>query len=84
MSTHHPLHPFTHQDELVVTVWAEELDLVADLVGFIEDWLLHAEPETLADLNEFIGPGYRTAARLTEELGTTAVRLRHLSQRGIA
>jgi hypothetical protein len=77
-----PLAPAGHHPEPVVTIWADELDAVADLVGFIEDWLLHAQPETLADLDAFAAPGTGHAERVIAELGNTAVRFRHLAQKG--
>jgi hypothetical protein len=51
----------------------------ADLVGTVEDWLLHASDDTLADLGEFLHrPGVTRA--VVSELGNIVCRLRQLAQ----
>jgi hypothetical protein len=58
-------------------------DLAADLhraVSLVEDWLLHASPETLDELADFAyGPahhGHDQLRRIIDLLGETAARLR--------
>lgn len=55
---------------------------LAGLVGVVEDWLLHAEPETHADLNAFLrGIGHlhhNPVALVIDELGTHNVALNRL------
>jgi hypothetical protein len=64
MTATRPLHP-------------EEAGDWADLLGTIEDWLLHASETTLADLGEFLHrPG--VARAVIGELGTIVCRLRQL------
>ena len=54
--------------------------ILAGIVGIIEDWLLHAEPETCDDLARFLaGIGnlhHRPVELLIDELGTHSLALR--------
>lgn len=51
----------------------------ADLIGTLQDWLLHASEPTLADLGEFLHrPGVTCA--VISELGNITLRLRQLAQ----
>lgn len=60
-------------------VHVEDLDEWADLVGLIEDWLLHASDETLAELADF-GSSPRPAEPVIAELGALCVQLRRLAR----
>ena len=62
-------------------VHVDDLEDWADLVGLIEDWLLHASDETLAELADF-GPTRRPVDPLIRDLGALCVRLRRLAHRG--
>lgn len=61
-----PLHPI-------------EADDYADLVRLIEDWLLHASDETLAELAEFAPGSFRPDA-IIAQLGRAALPLRQLAE----
>jgi hypothetical protein len=52
-----------------------EADDYADLLRLIEDWLLHASDETLAELAEFAPRSFRPDA-IVAELGRVTRRLR--------
>jgi hypothetical protein len=56
-----------------------EADDYADLLTLIEDWLLHASDETLAELAEFAPRTLRPDA-IIAELGRVSVRLRQLAE----
>jgi hypothetical protein len=66
------------EDTIAVPAWRVEL-LLEDL-GVIEDWLLHAGDETLAELADFAcyRPYGRVVAELIDELGWHQVALRRL------
>lgn len=51
----------------------------ADLVGLVEDWLLHASDDTLADLAQFASHSFRPDAFIAE-LGCVMMRLRQLAE----
>ena len=56
-----------------------EADDYADLLRLIEDWLLHASDDTLAELAEFAPGSFRPAA-IIAELGRVTLRLRQLAE----
>ncbi len=68
----------TGEDTIAVPTWRVE-DLLHDL-GVIEDWLLHAGEETLAELTEFAfgARGHGDVAEFIDELGWHGVALRRL------
>jgi hypothetical protein len=59
-----------------------ELEELAHLAGLIEDWLLFASDEVLAELTDFArsGGGHTTAATLTADLGTASARLARMTR----
>ncbi len=57
-----------------------ELNEWAWLLGRIEDWLLHAHDETIADWAEFSGPCGTCIDDVTDMLGDWSVRMRNLAQ----
>lgn len=66
-------------------VHAEELNEWADTLGWVEDWLLRAREDTIADYHEFHHcSGYHHRgdcfAQLVDELGRLCVRMRRLAQ----
>lgn len=61
-------------------VHVAELDEWAWLLGRIEDWLLHAHDDTIADWTEFSGPCGTRMDDITDMLGGCSVRMRHLAQ----
>jgi hypothetical protein len=61
-------------------VHVEELDEWARLLCRIEDWLLHAEPETAVDWAGFSGPGGGRLDDIVRVLGRWAVRMRDLAE----
>jgi hypothetical protein len=64
-------------------VAVEELDEWAWLLTQIEDWLLHAHPDTIADWNEFngsCGSVHPRLAHVTYMLGHWAIRMRNLAE----
>lgn len=61
-------------------VHAEELDHWAWLLGRIEDWLLHAHDDTIADWAGFAGPRGEDIDEVTDTLGRATVRMRDLAQ----
>jgi hypothetical protein len=60
-------------------VHVDELDQWAWLLGRVEDWLLHAHDETVADWAQFAGPQGQDIADVTDALGRTSVRMRDLA-----
>ena len=60
-----PTTSITLPDEVVVAICA--------LLGTVEDWLLHAGDDVVADLGEFLG---RNPDRVIRDLGATTVMLR--------
>lgn len=61
-------------------VHVEELDHWAWLLGRIEDWLLHAHEETIADWAQFAGPRGERIDEVTDTLGRATVRMHDLAQ----
>lgn len=61
-------------------VHVEELDEWAWLLGRVEDWLLHAHAETIADWARFAGPCGEDIGEVTDTLGRATVRMRDLAQ----
>lgn len=61
-------------------VHVEELDEWAWLLGRIEDWMLHAHDETIADWAQFAGPCGVRIDDVTDMLGRASVRMRDLAQ----
>lgn len=61
-------------------VHVAELDEWAWLLARIEDWLLHAHHETIADWAEFSGPCGPRIHDITDMLGHWSVRMRNLAQ----
>lgn len=56
-----------------------EIEELAHLIGLMEDWLLHAEPETLDDLASFLpNPPCNQPGRVIDALGNATIRLRRL------
>jgi hypothetical protein len=56
----------------VVMLHGDEATDLARLLGEVEDWLLHADPLVLADLDRFRGPpvlGRERTADVIEQLG---------------
>jgi hypothetical protein len=66
------------EDTVAVPIWRVD-ELLHDL-EVIEDWLLHASHETLAELADFAcnRPYGRTVAQLIDDLGWHGVALRRL------
>lgn len=62
-------------------VHIEELDAWAWLLDRAEDWLLHAQPETVEDWNDFTGPGGPRINDVIYLLGHWTVRMRALADR---
>ena len=61
-------------------VHVDELDEWAWLLGRVEDWLLHASDETIADWAAFCGPAGAPIDDLTDLLGRWSVRMHNLAQ----
>ncbi len=61
-------------------VAVEELDEWAWLLGQLEDWLLHAAEETVADWADFAGPSGTPIKDVIYVLGHWSVRMRNLSE----
>ncbi|MEX2621779.1 MAG: hypothetical protein WD250_16300 [Egibacteraceae bacterium] len=61
-------------------VHVEELDHWAWLLGRIEDWLLHAGEDTIADWAAFAGPCGEDIDEVTDTLGRATVRLHDLAK----
>lgn len=61
-------------------VHVEELDEWAWLLGRIEDWLLHADEDTIACWAAFCGPRGERIDEVTEALGRATVRMHNLAQ----
>ena len=61
-------------------VHVEELGEWAWLLGRVEDWLLHAHHETVADWAQFAGPCGEGIDEVTDTLGRATVRMRDLAQ----
>jgi hypothetical protein len=61
-------------------VHVEELDEWAWLLSRIEDWLLHAHDETIADWAQFVGPCGEDIDDVIDALGRWSVRMRDLAQ----
>lgn len=61
-------------------VHVEELDEWAWLLARLEDWLLHARPETVEDWDEFSGPGGARIGDVVYVLGHWAIRMRNLAE----
>lgn len=57
-----------------------ELDDWAWLLGRIEDWLLHADHDTVADWARFAGPCGQDLADVSDALGRALVRMRDLAR----
>ncbi len=62
------------------TVHVEEIDEWAWLLGCLEDWLLHAQPETAADWAAFSGPCGPRLEDVVHVLGHWGVRMRALAE----
>lgn len=63
------------------TVHVEELDHWGRLLGRIEDWLLHADDDTIAHCwAQFAGPWGEDIDEITDTLGRATVRMRDLAQ----
>lgn len=59
----------------------QEIEELAELTGLLEDWLLHADPETLDDLTSFLAHTPCDRGRwITDSLATATTRLRRLHQ----
>lgn len=56
-------------------VCVEELDHSAWLLGRIEDWLLHAHDDTIADWAQFAGPCGEDIDEVIDTLGRATVRM---------
>ena len=61
-------------------VFVDELDEWAWLLGRVEDWLLHADHDTVADWARFAGPCGERSDELTDTLGRASVRMRDLAR----
>lgn len=61
-------------------VHVEELEEWAWLLARLEDWLLHAADETVADWNDFTGPCGTRVEDITYVLGHWSVRMRRLAE----
>ncbi len=61
-------------------VHIEELDGWAWLLGRIEDWLLHAHHDTVADWAQFSEPRGDDIADIADMLGRWSVRMRNLAE----
>lgn len=58
-------------------VHVEELDEWAWLLDRLEDWLSHAQPETIEDWDDFPGPGIDDVVYV---LGHWSIRMRNLAE----
>ena len=63
-------------------VHVEELTDLADVFAAVEDWLLRACDETIADYHDFYRD--RHFEQLVDDLGTRCVRLRRLANQADA
>ncbi len=61
-------------------VHVEELDDWAWLLGRVEDWLLHADDETIADWAAFSGFSGARIDDVIDTLGRASVRMRDLAR----
>lgn len=61
-------------------VHLDELDEWAWLIARIEDWLLHAGDDTIADYHEFTGHRGPGVDDVTYTLGRMVVRMRNLAE----
>lgn len=61
-------------------VHVEELDEWAWLLSRLEDWLLHAQPETIDDWNHFTGPSGPRLDDIVYVLGHWTIRMRALAE----
>ena len=61
-------------------VHVEELDEWAWLLGRLEDWLGHADPDTAQDWDSFSGPSGARIEEVVYVLGHWTIRMRNLSQ----
>lgn len=61
-------------------VHVEELDEWAWLLTHLEDWLAHAQPETVADFEDFTGPCGARLDQVISALGHRVLRMRHLAE----
>jgi hypothetical protein len=70
------------EDTIAVPTW--RVELLLHHLGVIEDWLLHASDETLAELADFAchEPYGPAVAELIDELGWHQVALRRLLPTG--
>ncbi len=62
-----------------VAVEPDELTDWADMLSMIEDWLLHASDETIADYDDF-SPWRLPIDRLIDILGNYTLRMHHLAE----
>lgn len=74
-----PLVTDTHGNRYA-PVGIEELDEWAWLIARIEEWLLHAGDDTIADYNESTGPCGPSVDDVTYTLGHMVVRMRNLAK----
>jgi hypothetical protein len=56
-----------------------EAEDLAWLVALVEDWLLHASDETVAELAHFCGPN-RHVRTVIGKLGAASIRLRSIAE----
>ena len=61
-------------------VFVDELTDWSWLLRQLEDWLLHADHDTIADWTQFAGPRGTTVDDLIDMLGRWSVRMRNLAQ----
>lgn len=69
---------------LSVTLWPDEAEELHCLLGQLEDWLLHASDETLAELGDFVEhlDPRDDVRHVIDQLGHYGVHLRRRSHRG--
>lgn len=65
---------------LYAPVHIEELDEWAWLLGRLEDWLLHAQDETIEDWATFSGHGGARIDDIVYVLGQWSIRMRNLAE----
>jgi len=80
MNVPHPPITTDRHGNRYAAVHVEELDEWAWLLGRLEDWLLHAQDETVEDWAEFTGPCGARIEEITYMLGNWSVRMQALAE----
>ncbi len=75
-----PVMSTDHFGNRYAAVAVEELDEWAWLLGQLEDWLGHAQPDTVADWEDFAGPCGTGLEQIVYVLGHWSIRMAKLAE----